>query len=156
LKLSTSSRYVHWHVAVVDSSYVAEKCRYLFRVVDCVFVIVNNILHLCVPLHSHIKLLVFRYLRWRIVAVVWGTVRLKPNERNIVYKGARNAELLFESAGNARARTFKTISNIFASKLLKRCAFEKVCLGTIASVGKQGSSLVARSQSLIERSGESK
>jgi hypothetical protein len=76
LVLSTATRYVNWHIAVVDSSYVAEKCRYLFRVVNCVFVIVNRILHLCVPLHSHIKLLVFRYLRWWIVAVVWGTVRL--------------------------------------------------------------------------------
>ena len=155
LELSTTSCYVHWHIAVVGSRYVAEKSRYLFRVVDCVFVIVNSILHLCVPLYSHIKLLVFRYLLWRIVAVVWGTVRLKPNERNIVYKGARNAKLLFESAENARARTFKTISNIFASNLFEGCAFEKVCLGTIASVGKQGGSLVARSQSLIERSGES-
>jgi hypothetical protein len=63
---------------------------------------------------------------------------------------------VFESAGNSRARIFKTISHIFASNLFEGCALEKVCLGTIASVGKQGGSLVARSQSLIECSGESK
>jgi len=80
-------------------------------------------------------------LKWRVVAVVWGAIRLKPNESNVVYKGARDAELLFESARSARALIIETISNIFASKLLKGCALEKVCRRTIAaSVREQRSS----------------